>query len=83
MHQELFRFNAQLAEDILRGGLHNPTTVAYFNVIQELCINITGSVELTFYPGFVRASRPKPERPITVAEATCGHLPQPDNALDS
>ncbi|CAF3911931.1 unnamed protein product [Rotaria sordida] len=83
MHQELFRFNAQLAEDIVRGGLHNTTAVAYINVIRELCANVTGSVELTFYPGFVRASRPKPDQPITVAEAPCGHLPSPDNALDS
>ncbi len=66
MHQELFRFNAQLAEDILRGGLHNTMTVAYINVIRQLCANVTGSVELTFYPGFARASRPKPDRPVTV-----------------
>lgn len=83
MHQELFRFNAQLAEDILRGGLHNTTTVAYINVIRELCANVTGSVDLTFYPGFVRASRPRPEKSVTVGEAPCGHLPLPENALDS
>ncbi|UJR18618.1 hypothetical protein I4U23_005526 [Adineta vaga] len=83
MQQELFRFNAQLAEDILRGDLHNTTTVAYINVIRELCANVTGSVKLTFYPGFVRASQPRPDKPITVAEAPFGHLPLPDNALDS
>jgi argininosuccinate synthase len=83
MHQELFRFNAQLAEDILRGGLHNTTTIAYINVIRELCANVTGSVKLTFYPGFVRASQPQPVRPVTVAEAPCGHLSPPENALDS
>ena len=83
MHQELFRFNAQLAEDILRGGLHNTTTVAYTNVIRELCTNVTGTVELTFYPGFVRASRPTPNKPITIGEASLGYLPIPENPLDS
>jgi argininosuccinate synthase len=83
MHQELFRFNTQLAEDILRGGLHNTTTIAYTNVIRELCANVTGTVEVTFYPGFVRASRPKPEKSIIVGEASLGHIPIPANPLDA
>ncbi|CAF5040162.1 unnamed protein product, partial [Rotaria sp. Silwood1] len=83
IHQELFRFNTQLAEDIVRGGLHNTTMIICINVIRELYAYVTGSVELTFYPGFVRVSRSKPDRPMTIIEALCDDLPSPKSALDS
>ncbi|CAF3819215.1 unnamed protein product [Rotaria sp. Silwood1] len=83
MHQELFRFNTQLTEEIVHGGLHNTTMVTYINVIRELCAHVTGSVKLTFYPDFVRASRPKPDRSVTISEALCDDLPSPKNALNS
>ena len=73
----------EIAELIVRGGFHNPIVQQHLSTVQRLCRNMSGLVELTFYPGFSRASRPQPDRPVTVAEAPTGRMPVPDNALDS
>ncbi|CAF3972315.1 unnamed protein product [Rotaria sp. Silwood1] len=58
--------------NIVRGGLHNTTTVAYINIIRELCTNATGLVELTLYPSFVRTNLLKPDRPVAIVEVSYG-----------